>query len=96
VDRRKKGSKHFAVTDGRGTPLAATTTAANYANVSGPEQAADAVPPVRGKRGRPQRRPKELYADRGFDPAANRARLRRRGIRPRIARRKAAHGSGLG
>ncbi len=96
VDRRKRGSQHFVVTDAGGTPLAATTTAANHPDVSGLEHAVDAVPPVRGKRGRPRRRPKEMYADRGFDSAANRARLRRRGIRPRIARRKTAHGSGLG
>jgi transposase len=96
VDRRKRGSKHFAVTDARGTPLAATTTAANYPDVKELERAADAVPPVRGKPGRPKRRPGELYADRGFDSDPHRAALRRRGIRPRIARRGEPHGSGLG
>jgi transposase len=96
VDRRKKGSKHFVVTDARGAPLAATITAANVPDVKGLEGAVDAVPPVRGKPGRPRRRPAELYADRGFDSAANRAALRRRGIRPRIARIGAGHGSGLG
>jgi transposase len=33
VDRRKKGSKHFVVTDAQGIPLAATTTAGNYPDV---------------------------------------------------------------
>jgi transposase len=96
VDRRKKGSKHFVVTDAGGTPLAATVTAGNCPDVNGLEGAADAVPAVRGKPGRPRRRPRELYADRGFDSDPHRAALRRRGIRPRIARRGAAHGSGLG
>ncbi len=96
VDRRKPGSKHFTVTDGDGTPLAARTTAANRPDVSELERTADGVPPVRGKRGRPRRRPDEAYADRGFASRANREALRRRGIRPRIARRDEPHGSGLG
>jgi transposase len=96
VDRRKKGSKHFVVTDGGGIPLAAIVTAANVPDVKGLEPAVDAVPPVRGKPGRPRRRPRELYADRGFDSDPHRRRLRRRGIRPRIARRGTPHGSGLG
>ena len=37
-----------------------------------------------------------MYADRGFDSKANRDALRRRGVRPRIARIRAPHGSGLG
>jgi len=93
VDRRKPGSKHFTVTDGRGTPLATRTTAANRSDVSELEPTIDEVPPVRG---RPRRRPDEVYADRGFDSKANREALRRRGVRPRIARRGEEHGSGLG
>jgi transposase len=96
VDRRKKGSKHFVVTDAHGTPLAATVTAANYPDVKELEHAVDSIPPVRGKPGRPKRRPRELYGDRGFDSDPHRRALRRRGIRPRIARRKTPHGSGLG
>ena len=65
-------------------------------DVKGLEPAVDAMPPVRGKPGRPRRRPRELYGDRGFDSDPHRRRLRRRGIRPRIARRGTAHGSGLG
>ncbi|HEY9854621.1 MAG TPA: transposase, partial [Stenomitos sp.] len=56
----------------------------------------DAIPPVRGKPGRPRRRPRELYGDRGFDSEPHRRQLRRRGIRPVIARRRTEHGSGLG
>ena len=56
----------------------------------------DAVPPIRGRRGRPRRRPRELLADRGYNHDKYRRQLRARGITPRIARRGVAHGSGLG
>jgi transposase len=56
----------------------------------------DAVPPIRGRRGRPRRRPRELFADRGYDFDKYRRALRGRGIAPRIARRGVGHGSGLG
>jgi transposase len=54
------------------------------------------VPPVRGRVGRPRRRPERLSADRGYDYDSRRRELRRRGIAPEIARRKTGHGSGLG
>ena len=41
-------------------------------------------------------RPRELFADRGYDHDKYRRLLRARGITPRIARRGIAHGSGLG
>ncbi len=47
----------------------------------------DAIAPVKGKRGRPRRRPEKLHADKAYDSRALRAELRRRGITPRIARR---------
>jgi transposase len=56
----------------------------------------DAVPPVRGRVGRPLRRPKLVYADRGYDHDKYRRLVRSRGIRPMIARRGERHGSGLG
>lgn len=56
----------------------------------------DGIPDVKGKRGRPQRRPHALYADRGYDSDPHRQQLRRRHIRPVIARRFTPHGSGLG
>lgn len=56
----------------------------------------DAIPPVRGKRGRPRRRPDQVYADRGYDSQPHRNALRERSIEPRIARRNTEHGSGLG
>jgi transposase len=56
----------------------------------------DAVPPIRGRRGRPRRKPRELFADRGYDFDKYRRLLRERGIVARIARRNSEHGSGLG
>ena len=47
----------------------------------------DAVPPVRGKAGRPRRRPTKLHADKAYDFPVARRQLRARGILARIARR---------
>jgi transposase len=96
TDRAKPGSKHHIITDGGGVPLATTLSGANAADVTELETLVDAIPPVRGKPGRPRRRPQALYADRAYDSEPHRRRLRRRGIRPHIARRGTPHGSGLG
>ena len=57
----------------------------------------DDIPPVRTpSSGRRRRRPGKLDADKGYDSAANRAYLRRRGIRPRIARRGIESSTRLG
>src|SRR5438046_942290 len=79
-----------------GVPLGATTTAANTPDVAALPEVVDAVPPVRGRRGRPRRRPKKLYGDRAYDSDPHRAAMRRRGIDPRFARRRTPQGSGLG
>src|SRR5438270_3915885 len=96
TDRGKKGSKHHAVVDAHGIPLAATVSAANAPDVTQLEAVADAVPGVAGKVGRPRRRPGRLYGDRAYDSDPHRGRMRRRRIRPEFARRRAARGSGLG
>jgi hypothetical protein len=54
-----------------------------------------AIPPVRGRRGRPRRRPDAIYADRGYDHDKYRRQVREKGITPVIARRGTEHGSGL-
>jgi transposase len=54
------------------------------------------VPPVRGKVGRPRKRPDRVTADRGYDHDKYRRLLWQRGVKPEIARRQHAHGSGLG
>jgi hypothetical protein len=56
----------------------------------------DAIPPVRGKRGRPRRRPDTLYADRAYDYDTYRDQVRDKAITPHFARRGVEHGSGLG
>jgi hypothetical protein len=44
----------------------------------------EAIPPISGKRGRPQRRPRHLYADRGYDHETYRDRVRALQITPHI------------
>ncbi len=51
---------------------------------------------MRGKVGQPKRRPDRITADRGYDYDKYRRELRRRCIKPEIARRQTDHGSGLG
>ncbi|GAA4011311.1 IS5 family transposase [Streptomyces marokkonensis] len=83
----------------RGTtldPLAVTLTGGNRHDVTQLLSPLDAVPPIRGAQGRPRRKPRRLYADRGYDFDKYRRLLWKRGIKPLIARRGVAHGSGLG
>jgi Transposase DDE domain len=47
----------------------------------------DDIPPIRMPSGRRRRRPGKVHADKAYDHRRCRAYLRRRGIRPRIARR---------
>jgi transposase len=96
TDRGKLGSKHHAVVDAQGIPLSATVTAANVPDVSALLGVVDAIEPVPGKVGRPKRRPAVLFGDRGYDSDPHREELRKRSIRPVIARRRTEHGSGLG
>lgn len=55
-----------------------------------------ALPPVRGRRGRPRRRPDTVFADRAYDHDKYRKQVQALDITPIIARRGTAHGSGLG
>ena len=96
VDRARNSSKHHLLVDATGIPLAWTVTGGNRHDSTQLIPLVDRVPPVRGKVGRPRRRPKRLSADRGYDYDSHRRQLRRRGITPEIARRKSSHGSGLG
>ncbi len=76
--------------------MAVTLTGGNRNDVTQLLPLIDAIPPIRGIRGRPRRRPRKLYADRGYDHDSYRRQVRARGITPVIARRGVAHGSGLG
>jgi IS5 family transposase len=79
--------------------LAAHLSAANTHDSMPLEQVVDAVPPVKGPRGRPGRprnRPAKLHGDKGYDYPRCRKALRRRGITPRIARRGVESSQRLG
>jgi len=60
------------------------------------ETMVDAIPAIRQKCGRPRKRPKKLHADKGYDSHHNREVLRKRGIIPRIARRRIESSERLG
>jgi Transposase DDE domain len=96
VDRGKPGSKLHLVCDGGGLPLTAVVTAANVADVTMLAAVVDDIPPVRTPSGRRRTRPGKVYADKGYDSRTNRAWLRRRGIRARIARRGVESSTRLG
>lgn len=51
------------------------------------EETVDAIPALKGRRGRPRKRPLKLHADKGYDYDRCRRALRKRGIIPRIARK---------
>ena len=87
VDRARPGPKHHVITDGHGTPLAITLTGGNRHDVTQLPPLPDAIPRIRGARGRPRHRPRMLFADRGYDFDKPRRLLRQRGIRPGIAHR---------
>jgi transposase len=76
--------------------LAALLTSANTNDVTQLMPLVDAIPPIQGRRGRPRRRPEAVQGDRGYDSQPYREELRRRGIRPILAKRGTAHGSHLG
>jgi len=96
VDRGRAGSKHHLLVDGGGIPLAWTLTGGNRNDVTQLLDLLDRVPPVRGRVGRPRRRPRMLIADRGYDHDKYRRLVWQRGVKPLIARRQTEHGSGLG
>lgn len=76
--------------------MATILTSANTNDVTQLIPLVDAIPPVRGKPGRPRRRPERVYGDRGYDSDPHRRTLRARGICPQIGKRNTPHGSGLG
>jgi transposase len=84
------------ITDAAGIPLAVIVTGGHRNDVTQLLPLLDAIPPIRGLRGMPRRRPGKVDADRGYDHDTYRRLLRERGITPVIARRGTGHGSGLG
>jgi transposase len=79
TDRRKRGSKHHVLTDAHGIPLAAVLTKANRHDITQLFPLLEKVPAVRGKRGAPRSRPKQIQGDRAYDSEAHRRKLKKRG-----------------
>src|SRR5437870_8917920 len=87
VDRGRAGSKHHLLVDGGGIPLAWTITGGNRNDATQLLELLDRVPPVRGRAGRPRRRPRTLIADRGYDHDKYRRPVWKRGVKPIIVER---------
>ena len=96
LDRGMSRSKRHVVTEARGVPLAIALTGAHVHDSKVFEDLIDSIGPVRGKRGRPRRRPGKLHTDKGYDYARCQRFLRKRGIQARIARRGVESGERLG
>jgi len=84
--------------DATGIPLAVAVTGGNRPDVTQLIPLLDnlAARPVAGKIGRPRQKPNAVLADRGYDFIKHRRLLWARAIKPVIAKRGVAHGSGLG
>jgi Transposase DDE domain len=87
VDRDKAGSKLHLAGDAGGRPLSLIVSAANANDASMFEAVLDDIPAIRMPTGRRCCWPAKVHADKAYDHRRCRAYLRRRGIRPRIARR---------
>jgi transposase len=90
VDRAKPGSKHHVLTDAKGVPLNTCLSAANRHDSTYLFALLAGLPDCL------RRKILRLYADRAYDSAAFRRRLKTEGIEPFLAKRCTAHGSGLG
>ena len=77
VDRRKLGTKTHLLTDAKGTPLSFRITGANRHDVTQLIALIESIPPVRGRRGRPRRRPDRVQGDRGYDSEPKRRILKK-------------------
>ena len=84
------------VCDGSGLPLAAVVTAANVNDTVMFQALVEDIPPVRTPAGQRRRRPAKVHADKSYDSRTDRAWLRRRGIKARIARRGVESSTRLG
>jgi transposase len=96
TDRAKRGTKRHLLVDGKGTPLALRITGANRNESLEAMNLVDDIPPIRGRRGRPRRKPKALYGDRQYGTPRNHQGLKDRGIEDHLAQPRTPHGSGLG
>lgn len=67
MDRGRPGTKRHQAVDRNGLPLATVLSGANVPDGQRLLATVDAIPSVRGKRGRPRRRPRKLHADKAYD-----------------------------
>jgi IS5 family transposase len=88
----KAGSKLHLAGERGGLPLVLIVSAAN-ANDS---NMLEGIPAIRMPTGRRRRRPGKVHADKAYDHRRCRRYLRRRGIKPRIARRRIESSARLG
>ncbi|MEH0543652.1 IS5 family transposase [Streptomyces sp. B21-105] len=96
VDRGKYGSKTHLITERSGLPLSAGISGANLHDSQALIPLVKGIPPIRSRRGRRQRRPDKLHADKGYDYDHLRRWLRERGITHRIARKGIESSTRLG
>jgi transposase len=96
TDRGKKDTERHLRVDGKGTPVAVRITAANCHESLEAMNLVDDIPPIRGRRGRPRRKPKAPYGERAYGTPRNREGLRGRRIEDHLARPRTPHGSGPG
>src|SRR5262249_19350164 len=82
VDRSQPGSQPHVITDARGTPLAASVTAANVNDITAMAPLVNTLPEVAGKVGHPKRKPEALQGDRASDSEVHRQALDQMGIEP--------------
>lgn len=87
TDRAKAGVKQQV--------LAGDSTPASVPEVKELLPLVDTCGPL-DEEGEPRRRPKKVYAGRAYDSEPHRQELRRRGIDPKLTKRRAQHGSGMG
>jgi hypothetical protein len=79
VDRGKLGGKHHLLVEGRGVPLSLSLTGANRHDITQLLTLVESIPPMRGRRGHPRRRPDKLQGDRAYDSEPHRRLLRKKG-----------------
>ena len=97
MDRGKPGCKCHLLTDAGGVPLVVQTPAANVNDERQLPALLEAMPAVRGPRGRPRRKPGSIFGDRAYGTAEMIALVRLLGVLSFLAPgAENAHGSGLG
>jgi transposase len=84
------------ITEAQGLPLATILTGTNAHDVTQLLPLVEAIPQIKGQRGRPRRRAERVQDDRAYDSEPHRQELRKKGIEPVLAKRHTEHGSGLG